>query len=147
MTNDYETPEGACNSFRAMLSGLEHMEADLHLVGSLEGGDGEAVGRWLEAGGMLVRFAGPRLAQNADALLPVRLRGGGRALGGALTWTQPARLAPFDDESPFHGLAIPDDVRVNRQVLAEPSLELDGKTWARTPDSQVFLHQGPWSER
>jgi regulator of cell morphogenesis and NO signaling len=31
MTNDYETPEDACNSFRAMLSGLEHLEADLHL--------------------------------------------------------------------------------------------------------------------
>jgi regulator of cell morphogenesis and NO signaling len=31
MTNDYGTPEGACNSFRAMLSGLEHLEADLHL--------------------------------------------------------------------------------------------------------------------
>ncbi len=31
MTTDYETPEDACNSFRAMLSGLEHLEADLHL--------------------------------------------------------------------------------------------------------------------
>jgi regulator of cell morphogenesis and NO signaling len=31
MTNNYETPEDACNSFRAMLSGLEHLEADLHL--------------------------------------------------------------------------------------------------------------------
>ncbi len=31
MTTDYEIPDGACNSFRAMLSGLEHLEADLHL--------------------------------------------------------------------------------------------------------------------
>ncbi len=31
LTNDYEIPEGACNSFRAMLTGLEHLEADLHL--------------------------------------------------------------------------------------------------------------------
>ena len=31
MTTDYEIPEDACNSFRAMLSGLEHLEADLHL--------------------------------------------------------------------------------------------------------------------
>ena len=108
-------------------------------VGSVEGGDGEAVDQWVDAGGMLVRFAGPRLARNADALLPVRLRGGGRALGGALTWSQPARLAPFDDESPFHGLAIPDDVRVNRQVLAEPSLELDGKTWARLADGTPLV--------
>lgn len=31
MTNNYEIPAGACNSFRAMLSGLEHLETDLHL--------------------------------------------------------------------------------------------------------------------
>ena len=31
MTTNYEIPEDACNSFRAMLSGLEHLEADLHL--------------------------------------------------------------------------------------------------------------------
>ena len=31
MSNSYEIPEDACNSFRAMLSGLEHLEADLHL--------------------------------------------------------------------------------------------------------------------
>ena len=31
MTTDYEIPEDACNSFRAMLSGLEHLAADLHL--------------------------------------------------------------------------------------------------------------------
>ena len=108
-------------------------------VGSLSPGEADRVGRWVEAGGMLVRFAGPRLAQNADDLLPVRLRGGGRALGGALTWTRPARLAPFHDTSPFHGLAIPDDVRVNRQVLAEPSLELDGKTWAWLTDGTPLV--------
>ncbi len=31
MTTDYEIPDDACNSFRAMLSGLEHLAADLHL--------------------------------------------------------------------------------------------------------------------
>ena len=51
------------------------------------------------------------------------LRRGGRVLGGALSWEKPAHLAPFDAESPFAGLAIPDDVTVTRQVLAEPSLE------------------------
>ncbi len=108
-------------------------------VGSLKGGDGETVAAWVAKGGMLVRFAGPRLAQNADELLPVRLRGGGRTLGGALTWTKPARLAAFDDSSPFHGLLVPDDVRVDRQVLAEPSLELDAKTWARLADGTPLV--------
>ena len=31
ITDDYAVPENGCNSFRAMLSGLEHLEADLHL--------------------------------------------------------------------------------------------------------------------
>lgn len=30
LTNGYAVPEGACNSFRAMLTGLEEMELDLH---------------------------------------------------------------------------------------------------------------------
>ena len=30
LTNGYAIPEGACNSFRAMLDGLETLEADLH---------------------------------------------------------------------------------------------------------------------
>ena len=30
LTYGYAVPEGACNSYRAMLSGLEEMELDLH---------------------------------------------------------------------------------------------------------------------
>src|SRR5262249_34441653 len=37
---------------------------------------------WIEQGGVLVRFAGPRLAQSEDDdLVPVKLRSGGRTLG------------------------------------------------------------------
>src|SRR5271169_2995945 len=81
-----------------------------------------AVAKWIEAGGLLLRFAGPHLAEQGDQLLPVRLRRGGRTIGGALSWEQPARLAPFAPDSPFAGLAIPGDVTVSRQVLAEPDL-------------------------
>ncbi len=38
--------------------------------------------RWIEEGGVLVRFAGPRLAAGDDDLVPVKLRRGGRILGG-----------------------------------------------------------------
>jgi len=41
---------------------------------------------YVETGGLLIRFAGEKLAERPDGLLPVALRGGGRALGGALTW-------------------------------------------------------------
>jgi hypothetical protein len=105
----------------------------------------DALVGWMEHGGVVLRFAGPDLAENPDDLLPVTLRRGGRTLGGALSWEQPARLAPFAAESPFAGLAIPSDVTVGRQVLAEPSLDLGGKTWARLTDGTPLVtaeHRG-----
>jgi hypothetical protein len=99
----------------------------------------ESIGKWVEAGGLLLRFAGPRLAEQGDHLLPVRLRRGGRTLGGALSWEKPARLAPFAADSPFAGLAIPADVTVARQVLAEPDLDLASKTWARLADGTPLV--------
>ena len=98
-----------------------------------------AVGKWVEAGGLLLRFAGPHLAEQGDHLLPVRLRRGGRTIGGALSWEQPAKLAPFAPDSPFAGLAIPADVTVSRQVLAEPDLDLASKTWARLADGTPLV--------
>ena len=51
---------------------------------------------------MLLRFAGPRLANAADDLLPVRLRRNGRVLGGAMSWETPKTLAHFEPSSPFY---------------------------------------------
>jgi hypothetical protein len=99
----------------------------------------ENLARWVDEGGVLVRFAGPRLAARPDALLPVRLRGGDRQLGGALSWQQPAQLAPFPQDSPFAGLAVPGDVRITRQVLAEPSLDLSRRTWATLTDGTPLV--------
>jgi hypothetical protein len=99
----------------------------------------DALVKWMEAGGVLLRFAGPDLAETSDDLLPVTLRRGGRTIGGALSWEQPARLAPFAGDSPFAGLAIPDDVTISRQVLAEPSLDLAAKTWARLSDGTPLV--------
>ena len=99
-----------------------------------------AIVKWLENGGVVVRFAGPHLAEQADDdLLPVSLRRGGRTLGGALSWEKPAKLAAFAAESPFAGLDIPDDVTVSRQVLAEPAIDLGGKTWARLTDGTPLV--------
>ena len=98
---------------------------------------------WIEAGGLLVRFAGPALARNPDTLVPVRLRGGNRSFGGAMTWAQPLGLTPFDAESPFAGLAIPGDATVKRQVLAEPGVDLEGKTWARLRDGTPLVTADP----
>ncbi len=106
---------------------------------TLEADDRSALVKWMEAGGLVMRFAGPNLAENGDDLLPVALRRGGRVLGGALSWEKPAHLARFDADSPFAGLDIPSDVTVTRQVLAEPSLDLSSKTWARLTDGTPLV--------
>ncbi len=98
-----------------------------------------AIEKWVDAGGLLLRFAGPRLAEADDKLLPVRLRRGGRTIGGAMSWEQPAKLAPFTPDSPFAGLSIPADVTVSRQVLAEPDVDLAAKTWARLADGTPLV--------
>ena len=108
-------------------------------IGQVVAADRPALERWLENGGVLVRFAGPKLAEGADDLLPVRLRSGTRLLGGALTWSTPARLGAFPPESPFAGLRPPADLRVLRQVLAEPDLDLSSKTWARLEDGTPLV--------
>lgn len=108
-------------------------------IGALTGTEVQDIEDWVKKGGVLVRFAGPRLAQHADTLVPVRLRIGDRALGGALSWSEPARLQPFPPKSPFEGLTIPPDVQVNRQVLAEPALDLADRTWARLADGTPLV--------
>lgn len=95
--------------------------------------------RWMNDGGVLLRFAGPHLAENPDDnLLPVKLRGG-RMLGSTLSWEKPAPLAPFAASSPFAGLEIPQDVTVKRQVLAEPTVELTSRIWARLADGTPLV--------
>ena len=99
-----------------------------------------AVVSWMEAGGVVLRFAGPHLVeQPEDDLLPVTIRRGGRTLGGALSWERPAKLARFAADSPFAGIDIPDDVTVSRQVLAEPTVDLGAKTLARLTDGTPLV--------
>jgi hypothetical protein len=105
----------------------------------------DRLARWVEDGGVLVRFAGPRLAASEDDLVPVRLRRGGRILGGSLSWDKPQPLAAFSRDSPFGGLPVPDDVTVTRQVLAEPDATLGDNTWATLADGTPLVtaaHRG-----
>ena len=101
--------------------------------------DQQRLQRWMEEGGIVLRFAGPNLAQNPDAMVPVTLRRGDRQLGGALSWSRPAPLAEFDPASPFAGVAVPRDVTVSRQVLAEPALDLNQKSWAKLVDGTPLV--------
>ncbi|MDF3811183.1 DUF4159 domain-containing protein, partial [Rhodopseudomonas sp. BAL398] len=115
-------------------------------IGALSPEIRERLNAWIDQGGVLVRFAGPRLAQQTDDdLVPVKLRNGDRSLGGSLTWEKPQHLASFADDGPFAGLAVPKDVTVNRQVLAEPDAALATKSWASLVDGTPLVtgeHRG-----
>ncbi len=121
--------------------------------GGFAEGERQKLAEWVEAGGLLIRFAGPRLAAaigergsggavvggGDDDLLPVRLRRGGRVLGGALSWGAPKTLGAFDAQGPFRRLEVSGEVQVNTQVLAEPSPDLAGKVWAELDDGTPLV--------
>ncbi|WP_024508283.1 DUF4159 domain-containing protein [Bradyrhizobium sp. ARR65] len=114
-------------------------------VGSLSPELRDRLNAWIDQGGVLVRFAGPRLAQGDDDLVPVKLRRGGRTLGGSLTWEKPQHLTAFAGDGPFAGLPVPKDVTVSRQVLAEPDAVLATKSWASLEDGTPLVtgeHRG-----
>ena len=108
-------------------------------VGNVAGDVRDRLTKWVDDGGMLVRFAGPRLAASTDDLVPVKLRRGGRTLGGSLSWDQPQALTAFSKESPFGTMAVPNDVTVTRQVLAEPEAGLVDRTWATLADGTPLV--------
>jgi len=116
--------------------------------GEIAGPEREALEAWVEEGGLLIRFAGPRLASavaergattEETSLLPVRLRRGGRVLGGALSWSQPKRIGAFPETSPFRGLEAPGEVDIRTQVLADPAPGLDAHVWARLDDGTPLV--------
>jgi hypothetical protein len=113
-------------------------------VGALDPETTKQLNTFMNEGGILIRFSGPRLAlasseMASDPLTPVRLRKGGRSFGGALSWDQPKTLAPFPANSPFAALKVPADVKILRQLMAEPALDLVGKTWAALSDGTPFI--------
>ena len=114
-------------------------------VATLSEAEQEALAEWIEDGGMLLRFAGPRLAasdvsRHEEApLMPVRLREGGRSVGGAMSWGEPKSLAGFPENSPFHGLGIPPDVTVSAQVMAQPDPTLADRVIASLTDGTPLV--------
>ncbi len=107
--------------------------------GTITGPIRQRLSDWVDGGGLLVRFAGTRLSGATDDLVPVKLRRGGRVLGGTLSWERPKHLAAFEPPSPFVGLKVPDEVTITRQVLAEPEPGLPAKTWAQLSDGTPLV--------
>ena len=114
-------------------------------VATLSSGEELAALEWIAKGGMLLRFAGPRLAASdvsraeEHPLMPVRLRAGGRSVGGAMSWGEPKSLAPFTEDSPFFGLAAPSDVTISAQVMAQPDPTLAERVIAQLSDGTPLV--------
>ncbi|WP_232227914.1 BatA domain-containing protein [Asaia astilbis] len=109
------------------------------------------VADWVRHGGVLIRFAGPNLAADAQAasqdssktLLPVPLMSGMRQLGGPMSWGKPQLLSAFAEHSPFEGLDLSKEVTVTRQVLAQPTTDLGAHVWARLSDGTPLVTAAP----
>lgn len=121
-------------------------------VAALPANEAEALEDWVEAGGLLVRFAGPRLAASdlsraeEDPLMPVRLRAGGRTVGGAMSWGEPKTLRAFDAGTPFFGLEVPQEVVVSAQVMAQPDPTLADRVIASLADGTPLVTRKPLGE-
>lgn len=95
--------------------------------------------RFMDDGGVVIRFAGPLTATRSDALVPDRLLRGVRALGGALTTGKPEAVAGFAPASPLAGLPAPKSVTVTRQILADPASLDPATVWARLADGTPII--------
>ncbi len=114
-------------------------------IGTIRPSEETALVDWINDGGVLLRMAGPNTANAASGqsampspTLPVTLRSGTRAFGGALTWEDPQPIAPFTDGSPFVGLD-PAGVNVRRQVLNRPSVDTGAEVWASLEDGTPLV--------
>ena len=138
---DVLEPRGAKGTAESIAQMLDGQASVLVLadVGAMDEQTQGRVAKFVDEGGLLLRFAGPRLAAGNDPLVPVRLRRGGRSLGGTLSWDSPKTLAPFAAESPFAGLSPPPDIGVRRQILAEPDGDLPNRTWASLQDGTPIV--------
>ena len=94
--------------------------------------------KWTKEGGILLRFGGKSMSEADNVLIPVPLKTGLRSLSGDMAWTTPLKFSAFPDKSPFKGEAVP-DISVERQLLAEPSADLQSHIWAQLSDGTPVI--------
>jgi len=101
----------------------------------------ERLENWVREGGLLLRFAGPNMAQIGlqNFLTPVPLQTGERSLEGSLTWETPPKLAEFPPSSPLNGIRIHEDLVVRQQILASPTEFLEERSWAKLDDGTPII--------
>ncbi len=123
----------------ALAEGLRARPDALMLPGGvLAGEDAAAAEAFVEAGGVLVRFADGRLLANPDGLLPAPLAPRPRALDGALTWARPQGLGSAT-AGPLAGLAAPADAQVRRLAAYAGGAPAGVQVWASLADGSPLV--------
>ncbi len=95
--------------------------------------------RYIAAGGVVIRFAGPLTASRPDPLNPDPLLPGIRDLSGALAGGHPETIAAFAPQSPLAGLKPPRDARIRRLILPDPARLAPASVWARLADGTPII--------
>ena len=128
------------------LGGVDHLSAEIRLavlpdrVLVAGGEEARALESWVSAGGTLLRFAGPAVAETPDQpLLPGAIRRGARALDGGLAWSPPPR--PIAGDGPLSGIPAASDAPVLRHVLLQP--EARPEVWIRLNDGSALVSATP----
>jgi Domain of unknown function (DUF4159)/Aerotolerance regulator N-terminal len=111
----------------------------------------KALEDFVSKGGILVRFAGPRLVSAGQSItLPAAVAPEPRALRGALAWDSAGAIGAFDRGSPFAGLTVPNDARINQIAVFAPDLAgastnaaSKPQIWARMADSTPLVSAAP----
>jgi hypothetical protein len=109
----------------------------------------KALEDFISKGGILVRFAGPRLVSaGGSPTLPAPIAPDARALRGALAWDSAGSIGTFERGGPFAGLTIPPDARINQVAVFAPepgqaNAATKPQIWARLTDSTPLVSAAP----
>lgn len=107
-------------------------------AGDLSPPDQARLTSFVEDGGLLIRTAGPKILASPDnPLLPSPLLGEARTVRGAMSWDDGGKIAAFEPNSPFAGLIVANDARVNQVVVAAPTNR--GDTGAQASKADIGL--------
>ncbi len=105
-------------------------------AGELGPQDREALERFVRAGGLLIRTAGPKLlAAGPSPLIPAAIGPEPRTVRGSMTWDNAGKVGAFDRTSPFAGLTIPDDARITQVAVLAPDTGEAAAASSRDPQT------------
>ena len=106
---------------QALNEGLEALV--LNGTGPLPDDIAPTLSRFMEEGGVVIRFADKGLAGAEDPLLPGKPHANLRLFGGQLSWGETPGIGRFSETGILSGIAIDDTVTFRAQLLLSPKVD------------------------